>query len=401
MENKPLIIGIDGGASKVNAHIIEVSEDGKSFTLGKENSGKEYHNYSDFQADFKPISLPIQLEQIKNNNIFLTPAEIKQSKAYNNAFSDAISNLVELTKAENVLIGIGMPGIKTTDKRGIVAMANGPRMPNFTTAIEQRIATTGITLATPIFKLGSDADYCGIGEEYSEDGSFRNFENAYYLGGGTGAADALKLHGKLISFDEYKDWIAKTWEMSDENGKSMETYCSTNGVQSVYSEFSSISKSDLIKNKIYLEQILELATKNDKGAIATWQIVSKRLADILFERISTIYYGSQNNYSFIKHNKPPLTQNHIYKNTLLSRIVIGQRLGKLFQVPLAQEYLIKPLLNSLAELISISKFLDERAKAHYLKDGKFDNKIIIASQLREAPALGAGIDAYQNMKSEI
>jgi predicted NBD/HSP70 family sugar kinase len=401
MENRPLIIGIDGGASKVNAHIIEVSEDGKSFTLGKENSEKEYHNYFDFQTDFKPISLPIQLEQIKNNNIVLTPAEIKQSKAYNNAFSDAISNLVELTKAENVLIGIGMPGIKTADKRGIVAMANGPRMPNFTTAIEQRMATTGITLATPIFKLGSDADYCGIGEEYSENGSFRNFENAYYLGGGTGAADALKLHGKIISFDECKDWIAKTWEMSDENGKSMETYCSTNGVQSVYSEFSSISKSDLIKNKIYLEQILELATKNDKGAITTWQIVSKRLADILFERISTIYYGSQNNYSFINHNKPPLTQNHIYKNTLLSRIVIGQRLGKLFQVPLAQEYLIKPLLNSLAELISISKFLDERAKAHYLKDGKFDNKIIIASQLREAPALGAGIDAYQNMKSEI
>jgi len=401
MENRPLIIGIDGGASKVNAYIIEVSEDGKSFTLGKENSEKEYHNYFDFQTDFKPISLPIQLEQIKNNNIVLTPAEIKQSKAYNNAFSDAISNLVELTKAENVLIGIGMPGIKTADKRGIVAMANGPRMPNFTTAIEQRMATTGITLATPIFKLGSDADYCGIGEEYSENGSFRNFENAYYLGGGTGAADALKLHGKLISFDECKDWIAKTWEMSDENGKSMETYCSTNGVQSVYSEFSSISRSDLIKNKIYLEQILELATKNDKGAITTWQIVSKRLADILFERISTIYYGSQNNYSFINHNKPPLTQNHIYKNTLLSRIVIGQRFGKLFQVQLAQEYLIKPLLNSLAELISISKFLDERAKAHYLKDGKFDNKIIIASQLREAPALGAGIDAYQNMKSEI
>ncbi len=55
MNNIPLIIGIDGGASKVSAHIVEVSEDGKSFTLGKENSVKEYRNNPDFQPDFKPI----------------------------------------------------------------------------------------------------------------------------------------------------------------------------------------------------------------------------------------------------------------------------------------------------------------------------------------------------------
>ncbi len=400
MKNQPTIIGIDGGASKVSAHIVEISEDCKSFTLGKENSVKEYRKYPDFQTDFKPVSLSTQLEQIQNNNIILTPAEIKQSKAYYDAFSDAISDLVKLTNTENVLIGIGIPGVKTTDKRGVAAMANGPRMPYFAAEIEQKLLAANIALATPITKLGSDANYCGIGEEYSQNGAFRNIENAYYLGGGTGTADAMKLLGKLISFDECKDWIAKTWEMSDENGKSREIYCSANGIQSIYSNLADISQSELKKNKIYLEQILELAAKDDRAAIATWQTVSKSSADLLFERITTIFSGWQNNFSFINQNKPPLIPNHIYKNTLLDRIVISQRFGKIFQNSLAQEYIVKPLIKNLSELISKSKSLDEHAKSHYLKDGKFNNKIIIASQLREAPALGAGIDAWQNFNNE-
>lgn len=399
MKKQPTIIGIDGGASKISAYIIEVSEDGKSFTFGKENSIKEYHNYPDFQLDFTPVSLPTQLEQIQNNNIVLTPAEIQQSKAYYDAFRDAISDIVKLTKAENVLIGIGMPGVKTTDKRGISAMSNGPRMPYFAAEIEQRLLAANIALATPISKLGSDADYCGIGEEYAENGAFRNIENAYYLGGGTGAADALKLHGKLISFDACNDWIAKTWEMCDKNGKSMEIYCSANGIQSVFSELAGIPQSELNKNKIYLEHTLEFAAKDDRAAITTWQIISEKLADLLFERITTVYGGWQNQFSFINPNKPTLISNHKYRNILLDRIVIGQRLGKLFQNPLAQKYFEEPLINNLAELISKSKLLDERAKKHYLQSGKFNTKIIIASQLREAPALGAGIEAFVKLMS--
>ena len=398
MSDNITIIGIDGGASKVSVHIIEVSENGKIFTLGKENSVKEYCNYADFQNDFTPVSLPTQLKQIQNNSIELTPTEIKQSKTYYNAFSDAISDLLKLTKAENVLIGIGMPGIKTTDERGIAAMANGPRMPYFSAEIEQKLLARGIAIALPLSKLGSDANYCGIGEEYAENGAFKNVKNAYYLGGGTGAADALKLHRKLISFDECKDWIAKTWEMSDENGKSMETYCSANGIQSIYSNLAGISQSELIENNIYLEQILELATKDDTSAIATWKTISKNSANLLFERITTIYSGWQNQFSFINKNKPLLSSSLTFKNILLDKIVIGQRLGKIFNNPLSLEYLVKPLLNDLSELVNKSKILDERAKSHYLKSGIFDKKILVASELRDAPALGAGIDAYVNYK---
>ncbi len=398
MKKQPVIIGIDGGASKVSAYVIEESENGNIFTLGDYHSAKEYHDYNDFQADFKPVELPTQLEQIKNNKIMLTHEEIKQSKTHYQAFNAVISDLVKLTKAENVLIGIGMPGVKTADKRGIAAMANGPRMPNFAAEIEQLLNNTGIALATPIIKLGSDADYCGIGEEYATNGALRNIKNGYYLGGGTGAADALKLQGKLITFDECKSWIAKTWEMSDENGRSMETYCSANGIQSLYSAFAGISQSELNKNKIYLEQILKLAGNNDKAANAIWQTVTKSLGDLLFERISTIYSGWQDNFSFISKDKLPLISSHIYKNTLLDKIIIGQRLGTILATPLAREYLVKPLLNKLSELVNKSESLNESAKSHYLKSGKFDSKIIIASHLKEAPALGAGIDAFRNFK---
>ena len=397
MKKLPTIIGIDGGASKVSAHIIE--KNGDTFSLGKYNSIKEYNNYPDYQKDFIPVNLPTQLEQIQNCNIVLTAAEIKQSQSYFDAFSDAISDIIKLTKTENILIGIGMPGVKTTDERGIAAMANGPRMPNFTAEIEQRIDKSGITLIAPIFKIGSDADYCGIGEEYAEKGNFRDIENAYYLGGGTGTADALKLRGKLILLDECKDWISKTWEMSDENGKSMEIYCSANGIQSIYSVFASMSQSELGENKIYSEQILELANKNDNAAITTWQTVSKYLADLIFERISTIYSGWQNNFSFINPNRKKLKSNHFYIGTLLDRIVIGQRLGDTIRMKTAQKIIVKPILNHLSQLIKESKTLDDAAKLHYLKNDTFNSEILTSSELREAPALGAGIDAWQSFNN--
>lgn len=398
MSKKPTIIGIDGGASKVNAHVVDVAEDKKRFSLAKYNSIKEYGEYSEFQEDFTPVDLPIQLSQINENNIILTQAENEHAKAYYSAFIDAITEIIKITSPESLLIGIGMPGVKSTDKRGIVAMANGPRMPNFAAKIEQRLSNTGITLAQPITKLGSDADYCGIGEEYAEQGAFKEFENAYYLGGGTGAADALKLNGKLISLDNCKSWIAKTWEYSDENGNSMERYCSAKGIQSIYGELKGIAQAELSKDNIYLEQIITRAVSDEKEAVETWQIVNIKIAELLFERISTIYSGWQNNFSFINQNKQPISPNHQYEKTLLDRIIIGQRLGTILSDPIAITYFLEPLKKNLSELISKSNSLDDHAKSHYLDNSKFNHQIIMPSQLHEAPALGAGIDAFRNFK---
>lgn len=396
MSNKPTIIGIDGGASKVSAHIVEFN--GETFSLGNYSVTKEYREYPEFQNDFTSVDLAIQLSQINENNISITVAEKEQAKAYYSAFIDVITEITQNTNSESILIGIGMPGIKTTDRRSIIAIANGPRMPHLASIIEKRISKTDITLLNPIVKLGSDADYCGIGEEYAENGAFKNVENAYYLGGGTGAADALKLHGDIISFDECKDWIAKTWEFKTDDGNSMETYCSAKGIQSIYGELKGIAQTELSNNNIYLEQIITRAVLDEKEAIDTWQLVSKKIAELLFERITTIYSGWQNNFSFVNPNRQSINPTHQYKNTLLDRIVIGQRLGAILSDSIATIYFLKPLKKNLSGLISKSDSLDDSAKSHYLDNGKFNDQIIVPSQLREAPALGAGINAFRNFK---
>ena len=152
---------------------------------------------------------------------------------------------------KNAIVGIGMPGLKTKNKRGIIALINGPRMPDYSQFIESRLLEANMSLVSPIAHLGSDADYCGLGEEYAENGLFKDVKNAYYLGGGTGVADAMKLNGKLVPFDNTKAWIAKTWEMKCDKNISLEKYASSSGIQSIFSMYSNIPVEELNKNEIY------------------------------------------------------------------------------------------------------------------------------------------------------
>jgi hypothetical protein len=71
-------------------------------------------------------------------------------------------------------------------------------------------------------------------------------------------------------------------------------------------------------------------------------------------------------------------------------IIIGQRLGELFETEFGKRVLRNPVIEKLATLISYSENLDAEAKEHYADL----NSLIKTSKLREAPALGAGIDAY-------
>ena len=94
-------------------------------------------------------------------------------------------------------------------------------------------------------------DYCGIGELYASDGSFQNTRNAYYLGGGTGAADALLLRGKLVPFDRIKPWMAKTWELKNHQELSLERFASASGFQFLYSVHSNIPIERLNADNIF------------------------------------------------------------------------------------------------------------------------------------------------------
>lgn len=390
-----LLIGIDGGATEVSGWVINYPDKTGLFQISGLNVQKKYSDYPDHIPGYIPVDIKTQLSEM-NSAIHLTREEKQQGDVYMNATADVITGLLKKNPEKKALIGIGMPGLKTVDKRGIAAIANGPRMPEFSEFIELKIKEKNLVLNSPVAHLGSDADYCGLGEEYSTGGLFRDVENAYYLGGGTGAADALKLKGKLIPFDQAKSWIAKTWEMKCENGISLEQYASARGIQSVYSRYSNIPVEELNNNHIYSPQIFEKALSEDKAAIDTINDVSMYIATLLYERITTIYSGWSGLFSFVNPSRETPEKNHEYSGILLDRIIVGQRLGDLLNDSKETPLLWDQIIERLSELVNRNH--NSRFKQYYLQDRKFKEEIIAISKLREAPAIGAGVDAFLTYK---
>lgn len=388
-----LIIGVDGGASKVVAHEILVDENGL-FQTGNRFSGRQYADFPGFDAAFRPVPLATQLAEMAHD-LELNTDEIEQSNAYLSAFAEAIKELALQKGNKMILVGMGMPGLKSADKRGIVALANGPRMPRFCDLLEERLRIEGVRLIRPVHKLGSDADYCGIGEEYAWNGCFRNISNAYYLGGGTGVADALKIGGELLPFDEAKPWIAKTWEFKSKDGFSLEKYISARGMQLLFSDKTGISTEELDQKGVFGLQILEKAFLGDPFARETVEMVCHQLAAVLFERLSTLFFGWQHPFEFINPAKT-LEPGHPYLGTLLERIILGQRLGEWLGHEAGSKMLLEPLKEKLTSFILEIK--DPAFRDHYLPGGLLKQDLIILSSLRAAPALGAGADAFLNYK---
>ncbi|HDR05022.1 MAG TPA: ROK family protein [Candidatus Marinimicrobia bacterium] len=396
-EKKVQLIGIDGGASKVSGWEIKMDSQSGLFSLGELNVQKQYRDYEEFQAGFTPVDVKQQLAEM-NGEIQLTEDEKKHGRAYMYAAADVIIEITKKLRAENILVGIGMPGLKAPDKRGIVALANGPRLPEYAAIIEKRLEAAGVKLSAPISHLGSDADYCGLGEEYAADGAFGTSDNAYYLGGGTGVADAMKLRGKLLPFDAAKPWIAKAWEMKSSAGLSIERYASSGGIQFLYSQASGISLDELNTEGIFPPQIMEKAIAGDEAAKKVFADVATYLGRLLFERMQTLWSGWKGNFEFVNPAKPALESAHPYHQTFLEKLIIGQRLGDLMAESIGKDILWEPVMETInAEFAKVS---DAKFKNAYLCCDSFRQSQIFISKLREAPALGAGVDAWLTHKKK-
>ncbi len=389
MEKDFIVIGIDGGATKVSAWNVRFDPDGSNFSLGDVNIQRSYRDIPGFIPDFTPVDLGTQLKEFEHNNIHPTADEEQQGAVYVEACAQVVEEIAARFQSSRVLIGIGMPGIKTADKRGIAVVANGPRMLHYARDLESRLTLKHIELVQPIAHIGSDADYCGIGENYAAQGAFRDVQNAYYLGGGTGVADALKLNGELLPFDQTKTWLAKSWEMKNASGISLEKFASAGGIQGIYANLAGKSVDELNQSGIYPLQIAEMAAGGDATAQETFRQVAESLSMLLFERITTLFAGWQEFFEFVNPNRAALTPEHPYLGQRFERMVIGQRLGELFDSAAGKQVLREPVIAQLQRLITESPVLDQTAKEHY---AQMDH-IVVTSRLREAPALGAGIDA--------
>lgn len=390
------LIGIDGGATKVSGWIIKIDDDPLVFDLSKISTEKKYSEIEGYISNFKPIEITTQLKEMENNSFNLNQEEIQQANCYFQACADVIESLAKKLEGKPLIVGIGMPGLKTADKRGLSAVANGPRIPQYCQRVEQILENKGIELYAPIAHLGSDADYCGIGENHAKGGGFIGIYNAYYLGGGTGAADALKLRGELIPFDKTKSWLAKTWELKNEAGLSLERYASASGIQFIYSQKSSIPTDELNKMGLFPPQIAEKALKKEMVALDTFKDVAKYLALLFYDRITCLYCGSQSLFKFVNPNRAKLEKLHFYLDDTFERIIVGQRLGELMSSEAGTQILTDPLIENLNQMIEKSDCLPTKVKNHYL-----NKSLLYYSKLREAPALGAAIDAYFSHKNNL
>ena len=387
-EKEYIIIGIDGGGSKVSAGIIE-SKDISTFTI-KSLSQQYYNERSEFNSDFSPVAMDIQLNEYNTEEYNVTNDEVLQGNAIIESFHNSIINL-NIDKP--ILMGIGMVGLKTKDLRGIGAIANGPRIPKFCIQLENALHKSNIHLHKPIQYIGSDADNCGIGEEYGKDGLFKDIQNGYYIGGGTGTADALKLKNELIPFDSISSWIAKSWEILNENNISMEQYTSLKGIQSIYSNYSEIPINELCNESIYANEIFSRALKNEQAALLTCADITKYMSTLIVERVETIFSGWQNKFGLLNPKHSLLINNHPYKNNLLERIIIGQGLGKLFHLSKNTPLLWDPLHNNIYDMIQKSRVLPSEAKKFLFENGTLKKGFIMTSNLDNSALLGAGVTA--------
>ena len=387
-ENKYTIIGVDGGGSKVSAGIIESNEI-STFTI-KSLSHQYYNASSEFNSDFSPVAMDIQLNEYNKEPYNVNNDEILQGNAIIESFHNSIVNL-KIKKP--ILIGLGMVGLKTKDLRGIGAIANGPRMPKFCFQLENELNESNIHFHKPIQYIGSDADNCGIGEEYGKDGLFKDIQNGYYIGGGTGTADALKLKNELIPFDNISSWIAKTWEILNGNNISMEKYTSLQGIQSIYSYYSKIPINKLRDKSIYANQIFSRALENEQAALLTCADITRYMSTLIVERIETIFSGWQNKFQLLNPKHNILENNHPYRNNLLQRIIIGQGLGKLFHLSKNTPLLWDPLHNNIYDMIKKSSVLPLEAKNSLFEGQILKEGFIMTSNLDNSALLGAGISA--------
>jgi hypothetical protein len=397
MENAEItIVGVDGGATEVKAHAVSCDDLHRptSFGLAGLGCSRGYESV----PGFAPVPIAVQLAQRDTGNIKPDRTEFQQGRIWVDAAADAIMDVARAGSGRRALIGVGMPGLKTPDGRGICVINNGPRIPDYLNALEDALRQRGIKLEAPVAVLGSDADYCGLGEQHGVGGLFRDVDNAYYVGCGTGIAEALKLRGRLVPLDGARAWLHKAWQIPSALGPTFERLVSAESFNRVYAELVAVSACD---GESADQQVFpEIAALAGHLPAITWlDGASLILAELVFERLWTIKNGRprvlHRGDAYLK-----LDPNHEYRGVLLDRVVIGQRLGMVYADSRHGALFRNKIEGHLAALIA--QCGDVEMARRFLAPGNgglsaaaLRSGFVQPSTLRAAPALGAGAAAVQ------
>ena len=290
--NNPLLLGLDGGATKILAQTCTIDPRSSLIIPKEEYHESDYRDSHKFNSGFIPIDLAQQKKEAKENNYSFSDQEINQSASV----IETIVKVIESSAKEKTIskVGLCFPGIKTANYDGISIMANGPRNINMLSMINKMLKPK-LDRKISIKTIYNDSECCVIGEWKSSIGKLRDCKNAIYVGGGTGIADGIILNNKIVDKD-----IERSWELIMPSGESVEQCLSLGGMLSQWNK----EKEKSIKAIISL---FDQAISGNNFANSIIEKAAKAFDFLIDKRIEF----------FQSHNSKP------------EKIVIGQRLGNL------------------------------------------------------------------------
>jgi hypothetical protein len=377
--DEELLVGVDGGATEVKVHEILILEraEGVRLDLGPASASMLY----DRTPRFTPVPMAQQLLEMQRGDLQLSADERAEGGHVLDAFLRTIVSVAEQAGRKRLRIGICLPGVKSADGRGVAVMRNGPRLPNFLAQLESGLAQAGLKLSAPIQALLSDGEACAHGENLGLEGHLVGVRNAYYLGGGSGLAEACKIDGEVVDMNALRPWMRKAWQMEDADGNNYEDLASARGINVRYALARGVEP--VLGAEVYPEKRVALG---DPDAEAVLRAAAATVAGLVFERIRACAKAEK----LPRTGRSERTGGPAFKlapGTVLERVVIGQRLGRLFADAGVERVLREPLEEQLAKLVSGAK--DPYLAQHYLTGRALRPGLVVASLLRAAPAIGA------------
>jgi len=326
MTKSKIYLGIDGGATKMMAQSIQISDQSKLASYNAFNYEISYEQMPGWNNNFQPLHISIQKELKQSKDLKISLNEKQQGKI----IIDTVQTCYQQALKKNQKIsGVGLcfPGLKNDDEDGTILLVNGPRIPDFVDQLKKK--------NIPINQIYNDSVCCLIGEIKGLSGSLRDISNGIYIGGGTGIADGLIINGKIADFNKDNN-LKRSWELTLPTGNSVE---SSLAPKYLINTFNRMENYDPITS---LEELIILAEKGNQSADRLLTQAVEAIRILVTNRVK--YIGEKTN-----------------KNC--QKIVIGQRLAIALSLQNGKNTFMKKIHSSLNHDIPITLSKDRRTAA--------------------------------------